>query len=299
MTLTPVVIAISSRALFDLDESNRVFEQEGLAAYADYQRQHEDEILSPGVAFPLIRRLLDIGTETGLVEVVLMSRNDAMTGLRVFNSIAAYQLGITRAVFTAGRPTAPYLKAFDVSLFLSASGDDVTAALAAGCPSATILTGIDYQDDDAAEVRIAFDGDAVLFGDEAEQIFRHQGLTAFQHSEAHLAHTPLADGPFRPFLEGLNRLQQTPAGRRIRVALITARGAPAHKRAIMTLRAWGVNVNEAFFQGGRDKGNVLEVYRPHIFFDDLVTNTDAAAKIVPTGHVPFGVNNSQIGRAHV
>jgi 5'-nucleotidase len=294
-----LVIAISSRALFDLEESNQVYETEGLERYTEYQIEHENEPLRPGVAFPLIKRLLALeDPESGAraVEVILVSRNDANTGLRVFNSIEYHKLNITRAAFTCSRSPYTYLPSFAVDLFLSANPEDVSLALQHGHASATLLTGPFYQDDSAPEIRIAFDGDAVLFSDEAEQIYQTQGLEEFKRSEAEKSEIPLSPGPFKGFLEALNRLQtayQARNQRPIRTALVTARNAPSHKRAIKTLRAWGVTVDEAFFLGGLSKEPILERFRPHIFFDDQRTYCLPASKLVPTGHVPAGITNKR------
>ncbi len=293
------VIAISSRALFDQEESNRVFEEEGLERYTEYQIEHENEPLLPGVAFPLIRRLLalrDPLTGKEAVEVILISRNDANTGLRVFNSIQHHKLNITRAAFTCSRSPFNYLPAFQADLFLSANPDDVSVALQHGKASATLLTGPEYEDDDSPEIRIAFDGDAVLFSDEAEIVYKTKGLEDFTRHEVEKSDVPLMPGPFKGFLEALNRLQtmyQARGEQPIRIALVTARQAPSHKRAINTLRSWGVTVDEAFFLGGLDKEPILAKFRPHIFFDDQQSYCLSAAGKVPTGHVPSGIANKQ------
>ena len=292
-----LVVAISSRALFDLEESNRVFEEEGLERYIEYQINHENEPLLPGVAFPLIRRLLALRnplTGKEVVEVVLISRNDANTGLRVFNSIQHHKLNITRAAFTSSRSPYNYLPAFQADLFLSANPDDVSLALQKGKASATLLTGPEYEDDESTEIRIAFDGDAVLFSDEAEIVYKTKGLEDFTRHEVEKSDVPLMPGPFKGFLEALNRLQtmyQARGEQPIRIALVTARQAPSHKRAINTLRSWGVTVDEAFFLGGLDKEPILAKFRPHIFFDDQQSYCLSAAGKVPTGHVPSGIAN--------
>lgn len=294
-----LVIAISSRALFDLEKSNQVFEEEGLERYIEYQIEHEDEPLLPGVAFPLIRRLLalrDPATGKEAVEVILVSKNDANTGLRVFNSIEHHKINITRAAFTSSRSPYIYLPSFKADLFLSANPEDVSLALQNGYASATLLTGPEYQDDDSLEIRIAFDGDAVLFSDESEQIYKARGLEDFTRNEVEKCDIPLSPGPFKGFLEALNRLQtayRAKAEQPIRTALVTARKAPSHKRAINTLRSWGVTVDEAFFLGGLSKEPILEKFRPHIFFDDQQTYCLPASKLVPTGHVPSGIANQQ------
>ncbi|MGI6344217.1 MAG: 5'-nucleotidase [Bacillota bacterium] len=294
-----LVIAISSRALFNLEESHRVYETEGLARYVEYQIEHEDDVLQPGVAFPLIKRLLALRypeSDEPAVEVILISRNDANTGLRIFNSIEHYALPITRAAFTSSRSPYQYLPAFQADLFLSADPGDVRLALSHGYAAATILRGLDLTDDETDEIRIAFDGDAVLFSDEAEQIYQQEGLSGFLQHEREKSDQPLGAGPFMPFLEAINRLQkayQSGARVPIRTALVTARNAPSHKRAIKTLRHWGVQVDEAFFLGGLDKVPTLRQYRPHIFFDDQRHYCDLAAQVVPTGHVPAGVRNKE------
>ena len=297
----PLVIAISSRALFDLEESHTLFERDGVAAYADYQRHREDEVLAPGIAFPLVRKLLALNHDTPSgaprVEVILMSRNSSDTGLRVFNSIQHYGLDIRRATFTSGAPTWPYVKPFGTHLFLSANAESVRRALEHGVAAATLLpaTTIDPSDDanGRGRIRIAFDGDAVLFDDEGERITREGGLEAFARHERERAHEPLSGGPFRAFLDALHRLQaaypvdQCP----IRTALVTARSAPAHERVIRTLREWGIRLDEALFLGGRPKGPFLQAFGADIFFDDSPHNIDSARKHVAAGHVPHGVAN--------
>ncbi len=292
-----LVVAVSSRALFDLDHSHALFEDQGLQRYSAYQIAHEDVPLAPGVGYGLIKRLLELRdpqTQTPLVEVILISKNDPNTGLRVFNAIEALGLPIKRAVFTNGRAAHPYLAAFNVDLFLSANSQDVRLALAQGHASATLLTGLNQPTDDNPEVRIAFDGDAVLFSDESERIYQEHGLDAFQANELAHSEVPLAPGPFQRFLSLIHQIQvsyQHTDQRPIRTALVTARSAPAHKRVIKTLRHWGVQIDEAFFLGGLDKSPVLEQFRPHIFFDDQTTFCQQAAKVVPTGHVPAGIKN--------
>ena len=289
------VVAISSRALFDLNESHELFEREGIEAYRSYQTERENELLAPGIAFPLVQKLLrlnTIGSGAPRVEVILLSRNSSDTGLRIFNAIEHYRLDIVRAAFTNGQPTWPYVQPFGADLFLSGNAEDVQNALAAGVAAATILPGSGATANQE-QLRIAFDGDAVLFGDESERISQEQGLAAFSQNEAEQAAVPLTGGPFRGFLDALHRLQaafpieQSP----IRTALVTARSAPAHKRVILTLRAWGVRVDEALFLGGRDKGDFLRAFGADIFFDDQQHNCDSARQHVATGHVPHGVAN--------
>jgi len=290
-----LVVAISSRALFDLDESHAVFEREGVDAYCAYQIAHENTPLQPGTAFPLVRKLLALNgnnLENPKVEVILLSRNSADTGLRVFNSIKHHNLNITRASFTRGESTHKYIPAFGADLFLSSNSEDVQQALAAGHAAATILPS-SVELNTSEQLRIAFDGDAVLFSDESERIFKQQGLKAFSANESAAANTPLMGGPFKGFLAALHAIQaeypseQSP----IRTALITARAAPAHERVIRTLREWNIRIDEALFLGGMDKGAFLKAFGADIFFDDQKRHCDSAREHVATGHVPHGVAN--------
>lgn len=298
--IEPLVIAISSRALFDLEESHTLFEREGVDAFADYQRGREDEVLAPGIAFPLVRKLLALNAHApdGVprVEVILLSRNSSDTGLRVFNSIQHHGLDIRRATFTSGAPTWPYIRPFGAHLFLSADAESVRRALEHGVAAATLLpspavvpSGVFAPD----QIRIAFDGDAVLFDDEGERISREGGLEAFARHERERAHEPLSGGPFRAFLDALHRLQAAYPVERcpIRTALVTARSAPAHERVIRTLREWGIRLDEALFLGGRPKGPFLQAFGADIFFDDSPHNIDSAREHVAAGHVPHGVVN--------
>ncbi len=290
-----LVVAISSRALFDLGESHAMFERDGLDAYRRYQIKHENDILAPGVAFPLVTKLLalnKLAADVPPVEVILLSRNSGDTGLRIFNSIQHYGLDITRAAFTSGAPTSEYIAPFNADLFLSANADSVAHALAAGVAAATVLPSTPTSRS-GEQLRIAFDGDAVIFGDEGERVSREQGLEAFHRNESEHADEPLSVGPFRGFLNALHHLQAAfPAENSpIRTALVTARSAPAHKRVILTLRDWGVRIDEALFLGGRDKGPFLEAFGADIFFDDSPLNVDSARHHVATGHVPHGVGN--------
>ncbi len=293
-TLTDkLVVAISSRALFDLDESHRVFMAEGVEAYHRYQLEHENEILAPGVAFNLVKKLLALNEgERQYVEIILLSRNSADTGLRVFNAITHYELDITRAAFTKGEPTSRYVPAFGAHLFLSADTEDVKRALAEGNAAATILPS-NVGNNVSRELRIAFDGDAVLFSDESERVYQTQGLAAFAEHEQSAAHEPLSGGPFKNFLAALHRIQSDyrNGDSPIRTALVTARGAPAHERVIRTLRAWNIRIDEALFLGGLDKGEFLRAFGADIFFDDQKSHVESAARHVPSGHVPHGVSN--------
>ncbi|MGD8378356.1 MAG: 5'-nucleotidase [Gammaproteobacteria bacterium] len=292
-----LVVALSSRTLFDLEESHRVFEQEGVEAYSRYQIEHENDVLEPGVAFALVRKLLRLNDDgRRRVEIILLSHNSADTGLRVFNSIEHYGLSITRAAFTNGASPYRYVEPFGADLFLSADPNDVVAALDAGYAAATLVPSR-VQDSGTDEIRIAFDGDAVLFSDEAERIFKEQGLEAFAQSERTSAGVPLSGGPFKDFLAALHAIQADfPADASpIRTALVTARSAPAHERVIRTLRAWNIRIDEALFLGGMEKTAFLKAFGADVFFDDQQGHCELAAGSVATGHVPHGVANRRQG----
>jgi len=293
--LDKLVIAISSRALFDLDDAHKVYEQQGLAAYSQYQIDNEHVPLEPGTAFSVVRKLLGLNDSLSAamqVEVVLLSRNSADTGLRVFNSIEHYGLPITRAAFCGGESPWRYINAFGCQLFLSAEPGDVRKALENQVAAATLVSRQRSGNEDQ-QLRFAFDGDAVLFSDEAEQIFKRDGLEAFTASERAARHEPLQGGPFKQFLASLQQLQQVfPADQApIRTALVTARSAPAHERVIRTLRAWDIRIDESIFLGGLDKTDFLKAYRADVFFDDQQAHCERAADHVTTGHVPHGVAN--------
>ena len=289
-----LVVAISSRALFDLEASHRVFVEQGVEAYSRYQIEHEDDLLAPGVAFPLVNKLLRLNRDSPerRVEVILLSHNSADTGLRIFNSIQHYRLDITRAAFTNGAAPWRYVEPFSADLFLSAEAADVVQALDAGRAAAAIVPAR-AEDDGREQLRIAFDGDAVLFSDEAERVYQERGLEAFSASERDKAHTPLSGGPFKNFLASLQQIQgQYPLEKSpIRTALVTARSAPAHERVIRTLRAWNIRIDEALFLGGLPKGAFLKTFGADIFFDDQKGHVEAAAGYVTSGHVPHGVTN--------
>jgi 5'-nucleotidase len=291
-----LVVAISSRALFDFEEENRVFESQGESAYLGLQYSRLEVPAREGVAFALVKKLLAFNTPGAQrVEVVILSKNDPVSGLRVFRSAQRAGLNLERGVFTRGRSPYRYLDALRANLFLSASEADVRNALEAGVPAARVypestLAASRHAD----EVRIAFDGDAVLFSDEAERVYQQDGLDAFTRHEAVHALKPLPPGPFKPLLEALHRLQhaaETDAPMRIRTALVTARSAPAHERAVRTLMEWKVAVNEAMFLGGLDKGVFLSAFEPDFYFDDQRGHVDSARERVASGHVPFGVTN--------
>lgn len=289
-----LMIGISSRALFDLDEENEIYEEQGLEAYSKYQLEHEDDVLKPGSGFALVKALLKLNelSEERLVEVIIMSRNSADTSLRIFHSIEHYGLDISRAVLSGGATLSNYLEAFQVDLFLSANEDDVELAINSGFASGRIYTNTIGGYDafaDIDQIRIAFDGDAVLFSDDSEKIFQEQGLEAFVENEKVNARNNLSAGPFAKFLKTISDLQEAFDGNHspIRTALVTARNAPAHERVIRTLRAWNVRIDEAFFLGGITKKDVLKAFHPHIFFDDQATHALPASEVVPSAQVPY------------
>ncbi len=298
-----LVIGVASSALFDLSESDAVFRNEGEEKYRAYQRENLDEVLEPGVAFPFIRRLLalnDLSEDERLVEVVILSRNDPETGLRVMRSVEDHGLDITRAIFMQGRAPYQFMGPLSMSVFLSANEDDVREAISLGFAAGRVV-GCAVADDGGTDLRIAFDFDGVLADDSAERVYQSGGLARYQESESALAQVPIPRGPMADFLQKINRIQGLedarsvcdPVGykRRVRVAVVTARSAPAHERAINSIRGWGLSVNDAFFLGGIDKGPILEVLQPHIFFDDQRRNVDGAARSTPSVHIPFGELN--------
>ncbi|MFM0321847.1 5'-nucleotidase [Caballeronia glebae] len=294
-----LVVAISSRALFDFEEENRVFETGDLAQYEALQRSRLDESAKPGVAFGLIRKLLALNADEQRVEVVILSRSDPISGLRAFHSCREHGLAIERGVFTRGRSPFAYLKPLRASLFLSANPDDVRDALAAGFPAARVLPETPRAASrNADEIRIAFDGDAVLFSDEAERVFQSEGLRAFVGHETDKRQSPLPGGPLKPLLAALNKLQRiaddsaSKSSMHIRTALVTARSAPAHERAIRTLMAWDIEIDEAMFLGGLDKGEFLREFEPDFFFDDQIRHCESARVVTATGHVLSGISNA-------
>ena len=298
-----LVIGVSSRALFDLSRENEIYETRGLEAYCSYQLEHENDVLKPGTGFALIEAMLRINQiDTGLrrTEVVIISRNSADTSLRISNSIDHYNLDITRAAFTGGEPVAKYLNAFEVDLFLSATEEDVQAAVESNVAAGLIYDGPgSNRADPLQQIRIAFDGDAVLFSKESEMIYQQQGLEAFIEHERLNVEKPLPEGPFAKLLKTLSFLQfdldtntsQTVPP--IRTALVTARNSPAHERVIRTLRTWNVRIDETFFLGGVPKNKILQSFSPHIFFDDQHQHCEGAAKVVPTARVPHKDDESK------
>jgi len=288
MTQQPekLTVAISSRALFNLNESHEVYEHQGVEAYRQYQIDREDEPLAPGDAFNLVKKLLHINTllEREQVEVILLSRNTADTGLRIFNSIEHHKLAISKAAFCGGSSPYRYISAFNSHLFLSTDGGDVRQALENGIAAATIMS---------SSIANTEDGDAVLFSDEAERIYKSSGLAEFTRSEREAAREPLSGGPFKPFLAALQQLQSKfdVDNCPIRTCLVTARAAPAHERVVRTLRAWDIKIDESLFLGGSDKGAFLRAYNADVFFDDQEGHCESTREHVATGHVPHGIAN--------
>ena len=292
--IDPLVIAISSRALFNLEDSHRVFKEEGLDAYQQYQISKEDLPLEQGDAFLLVQKLLGLNKllEESPVQVILLSRNSADTGLRVFNSIQHYGLDISRAAFSGGDSPYRYISAFNSHLFLSTDGADVRRALESGVAAATILPS-EKSVTPNEKLKIAFDGDAVLFSDDSEKIFKNEGLEAFTENEKEAANEPLSGGPFKPILAALQQIQMAfpPGESPLRTCLVTARAAPAHERVVRTLRAWNIRIDESLFLGGLDKGEFLRAFDADVFFDDQEGHCESTRNHVATGHVPHGISN--------
>lgn len=287
-----LVIGISSRALFDLEDANTIYNEQGVEAYANFQREHEDDALQPGTAFPMVKALLRLNElipDRRLVEVVVISRNSPDTGLRAFNAIEAHKLDISRAAFTGGASTVPYLKAFNIDLFLSRDPRDVQDAIDAGVAAAQLYTAPTDYSASESQIRIAFDGDAVLFSPESERIFAKKGLEAFAKHEQRHHKKAMKEGPFAKLLLALSEIQkQFPKDEcPVRIAIVTARNSPAHKRVIHTLRTWNVHVDEAFFLGGLKKTEVLQAFGAHMFFDDQEGHVATASVVVPSGRVPY------------
>lgn len=288
-----LVIGVSSRALFDLEVENTIFEDNGLEVYSWYQIEHESDILKPGTAFPLIKALQQLNADGRyLTEIIIMSKNSADTSLRIFNSIKHYKLNISRAALVGGVSISPYLGAFKTDLFLSANEKDVQEAINANIASGIICDHSQLPinpKDDINQIRIAFDGDAVIFSDESERIYKEKGLQAFAEHEHENAKKPLPEGPFAKLLKTISIIQQQFPDKNvpIRTALVTARNTPAHERVVRTLRAWNVRIDEVFFLGGIEKSEVLKAFGANIFFDDQIAHTDPASKMVPSARVPY------------
>jgi 5'-nucleotidase len=297
-----LVIGISSRALFDLEEENKIYESKGLEEYCKFQRENEAVFLKPGTAFYLVAALLNLNkySEERLVEVIIMSSNTPETGLRMLNSIAHYGLDITRSAFTGGGPLDGYIEAFEVDLFLSKDERDVQSIIDSGsCAAALIYDPPEDFVQDHSTVRIAFDADAVLFSEESELVYKTKGLDAFHINEIENRHIPMKEGPFARFLKSLSHLQNKIAAVSsdcpLRIGIVTARSSPAHLRVINTLREWGVQVNEAFFLGGVSKDKVLKAFKAHIFFDDQDVHLKPASNHVPVSRVLYKTD-SEIGK---
>ena len=303
-----LVVGVASSALFDLSESNQIFELKGVTAYREHQQAHIDEPLPKGVAFPFIRRFLSINQvfpDLLPVEVVLLSRNSPETGLRVFRSIEHYGLDITRAAFMGGGSPHEFIDAFNASLFLSAHEPDIQQAIASGFPAGLVLPGTVEDDESDHQLRVAFDFDGVIADDEYEAVYKSGDLASFQAHEQKKQSIPHSPGPLASLFRKLSHLQQlerelllsgNPEQKKIlRVSIVTARSAPAHERVLTTLQNWGVDTDEAFFLGGMEKLRILQVLKPHIFFDDQLSHLNAGEAAIPMVHIPFGVANHQQG----
>jgi len=289
-----LVIGVSSRALFNLEEENIIFDEGGIEGYRKYQLEHENEPLQPGSAFYLVKSLLELNNQVDkeIVEVIVMSRNSPETGVRILNSLKKHNLKITRVALSGGEPLAPYIDAFDVDLFLSKDDKDVQTVIdSKACAAATIYAPPESFDEKDNRVKIAFDADAVIFSDESELRNKREGLDAFHKYESEHEEDPLNEGPFAKLLIKLSKIQEhlpttielTP----LRIAIVTARNAPSHMRVIKTLRKWGVYVDEAYFLGGLSKDKVLKAFGAHIFFDDQETHLVNTSKYVPSAKVPY------------
>ncbi|CAM4350592.1 hypothetical protein F901_01996 [Acinetobacter dispersus] len=289
-----LVIGVSSRALFDLEKENEIFEKEGITGYRQHQQINENESLSPGTAFHLVESLLHLNTysTSRIVEVIVMSRNSPETGVRVMNSVRQHKLDITRMAFSGGEPLAPYIDAYNIDLFLSKDNSDVQAVIdSKSCAAAYIYAPpIEFKPQDN-RVKIAFDADAVLFSDESEHRYKTEGIEAFHQYEKEHEDDALSEGPFAKLLIKLSKIQEDlPTSIELsplRLAIVTARNAPSHMRVIKTLRKWGVYVDEAYFLGGLSKDKILKAFGAHIFFDDQDTHLKESSKYVPSGLVPY------------
>lgn len=303
-----LVIGVASSAVFDLSDSDAVFRREGEEEYRKFQRAHLEDPLPRGIAFPFIKRILSLNdlcsnSADPLVEVVLLSRNDPDTGLRVMKTIEHYGLGITRAIFMQGKSPYEYIPALNIALFLSGNKSDVDAAILAKHPAGQVLESYFEDDENDGMLRIAFDFDGVLAGDESESVMQASGLTEFHAHEVLNVMQPHNPGPLKEFLVRISKIQSVEEKykklnpdykNRLRVSIVTARNAPSHERALKTLESWGVQANDAFFLGGIDKGKILAVLRPHIFFDDQPGHLKSTSAVAPSVHIPFGVANSSV-----
>ncbi len=298
-----LVIGLASSALFNLDESDKVFQKLGEDAYRKYQRKHQEKVLEKGVSFPFIKRLLslnEIDPKNPLVEVVLLSKNDPDTGLRVMHSIEHYGLNMTRAIFLQGGEPHKYIKPLDISLFLSAHENDVKEAILSGSSAGQVLESNITDDEDDKELRISFDFDGVIADDSSESVYEKDGIDGFLKHEKEMANVPVNAGPLQEFLQKISIIQKRELKYKdehpdyepkLKVSIVTARSAPSHERVINTMRTWDIMVNEAFFLGGIEKKKVLEVLNPHIFFDDQKLHLEKASDVLPSVHIPFGIRN--------
>lgn len=287
-----LVVGISSSALFDLETEENIFKNKGLDEYIKYQFDHEKDILNPGPGFRLVKNLLKLNQlipNKRLVDVIVMSRNSANSSMRFFNSIEHYGLDITRAALTSGMPIKPYAKAFNVNLFLSTNVEDVQDAINGNIAAGLIYNHSYEYKENNNQIRIAFDGDAVLFSDESERIYQKEGLEAFALHEKMNALKPLPEGPFAKFLKSISQIQKefTYGEVPIRTALVTARSSPAHVRVIRTLQVWDVKIDEVFFLGGIRKAEILKAFGADIFFDDQDVHLKYSADVVPSARVPY------------
>ena len=293
-----LVVGVSSRALFDLEAENEIFNKEGISGYRKYQQEHEEELLMPGTAFHLVQSLLQLNADAKkrIVEVVVMSRNSPETGVRIMNSVREHKLDITRMAFSGGEPLSPYIDAFDIDLFLSKDVKDVQAVIdSKSCAAAYIYAPPKEFKPLDNRVKIAFDADAVLFSDDSEHRYKTEGIDAFHKYEQEHENDALGEGPFAKLLIKLSKIQEelptiielSP----LRLAIVTARNAPSHMRVIKTLRKWGVYVDEAYFLGGLTKDKVLKAFGAHIFFDDQDVHLKDSSRFVPSGRVPYAFDS--------
>jgi 5'-nucleotidase len=300
-----LVVGVASSALFDLTESDRIFSTMGEEEYRSYQELNIDNILAKGVAFPFIKRLLNINEvfdDLMPVEVVLLSKNSLETGIRIFRSIKHYELDITRAAFTSGKSPYQYIPAFNISLFLSANKSDIEQAIGAGYAGGIVIASEISDDLNDKQLRVAFDFDGVIADDESETVFQQKALKGFQEHEVEKSHIPHQPGPLGELFKKLSFMQKLEDSKLkkdssyeqiLRIAIVTSRNAPAHERVVTTLKNWGVSPDEAFFLGGMEKSRVLNILKPHIFFDDQIGHLNSSVQNIPMVHIPFGIVNKE------
>jgi len=299
-----LVIAIASSALFNLAESDEVYKKEGVDAYRKYQKEKLNHPFAKGVAFPFIRRLLNLNKlyPEKPVEVIFLSRNDPYSGQRMYRSAQHYELEITRGAFLAGRSPHEYINAFNASLFLTANKDDAIEAIKAKFPAGIVLESAVSDDENDSELRIAFDFDGVLADDESERVFSEGQIEAFMKNETEKKDLPHEPGPLKDLLDKISKFQKIEAEAMkkdtnhkpaLRIAIITARNAPANERFVTTLESWNISVDETFFLGGIEKSRILKVFKPHIFFDDQKGHLEPTSTVIPSVHIPFGIKNKE------